>query len=45
MNGSYFSSIVFKSITAGLSLHGSSFNDTQLVTKDSLKLNNSINTC
>ena len=45
MKGYYLSSTGFKSIRAGLTMHGSSFNDTHLVAKDSLKLNNMRNTC
>ena len=44
MNGQQLSSIGFKSIKAGLSIHGSLFNDINSVAKDPLKLNNAINT-
>ena len=39
------SSTGIKSIRVALPMHGSSFNDRQLVAKDSLKVNNTINTC
>ena len=39
------SSIGFKSIRVVLLMHGSLFNDTHLVDKDSLKLYNPIDTC
>ena len=42
MNGSYISSIGFKSIRVGLPMHGSSFNDRHFVAKEYLKLNKSL---
>ena len=39
------SSIGFKSIRVVLLMHGSLFNDTHLVAKDSLKLYNPVDTC
>ena len=39
------SSIGFKSIRVFLLMHGSLFNDTHLVAKDSLKLYNPLDTC
>ena len=44
MNGHYLSSTGLKSIRLGLTMHGSSINDTQLVDKDSLNVNNALNT-
>ena len=45
MNGQYLNSTGFKSTRVGQILLGSLFNDTHLVAKDLLKLNNAINTC
>ena len=44
MNGQYLPSTGSKSIRVGLIVHGSSFNETDLVAKDSLKLNITIST-
>ena len=45
MNGYYLSPTGFKSTRVGLIIYGSLFTDRHLVAKDSLKLNNEINTC
>ena len=45
MNGSYLSSMGFKSIKVGLAIHGSELQDIDLVPKDLLKLNDTINVC
>ena len=44
MNGQYLPSTGSKSIRVGLIVHGSSFNETDLVANDSLKLNIAIST-
>ena len=45
MNGYYLSPTGFKPTRVGLIIYGSLFTDRHLVAKDSLKLNNEINTC
>ena len=44
MNGKYLTSAGFILIIVALTMHGSSFENRQFVAKDSLKLNNTINT-
>ena len=48
MNDYHLNSTGFKSTRIGLTMHGSSFEDRHLVwshTKNSIKLNNTVNTC